>query len=199
MRNAMRSGVVAAALLAVPALLAAQSHIPATRVGITVAGTFSPRVGGQVGVISGDRRVVLKLQATAPFSAPTPPPGAPTNMALLVSADKGNSVSLVTSTIANSGVGVDASLRLVNAVAELSYGTAEVAVNAIRAWNAAVLNMSGPQLQALLSTPEGVAAVRMMKAAADALLRPSAQMSMQLNKSDIERKAPSVPPIPPSE
>jgi hypothetical protein len=113
-------------------------------------------------------------------------------MALLVSANPGNSVSMVTSTIANSGVGVEASRALVDALTGLSGGTALAAVNSINAWNAAVRDMSGPQLQALLSTPEGVAAVRMMNAAAAAVLRPPARQNLQEIKSSLTgRKAPS--------
>jgi hypothetical protein len=194
MTNTMRSGFVAAALLAVPALLAAQSHIPATTPGITVAGVFLPatKSGNFVVARSQDGSIQVSLRGGASIPAPTPPPGAPTNMALLVSANQGNSVSLVTSTIANSGVGVEASRALVDALTGLSGGTALAAVNSINAWNAAVRDMSGPQLQALLSTPEGVAAVRMMNAAAAAVLRPPARQNLQEIKSSLTgRKAPS--------
>lgn len=174
MKQTMKGGLMIAALLVAPAAVQGQeSHIPATLAGILVAGAFTPnRSGTSVKVTrSGGMNVVtVALQATASIPAPTPPPGAPTNMALLVSANPGNSVSLVTSTIANSGVGVETSRTLVDALAGLSGGTAGAAVASIRAWNDELYRMSKPQLQALLSTPEGVAAVRMMKAAADALL-----------------------------
>lgn len=168
MTNTMKRGALFAALwVASTAVQAQGSHIPATLTGVTVAGVWSSSgrmVSGTVGRRAVGRSASLPASRLPALPAETPPSAASTVRGVLA-ADVGV-ISTMTSTLRTAGLG-DAAGPLVSALAQLGGTTQGSRVNALRAWNVAATRMTTSQMRALLSTPEGVAAVRLMKAVAD--------------------------------
>ncbi len=181
MTNTMRSGFVAAALLAVPALLAAQSHIPATGAGITVAGVWQKSGVGRYdhGRVSGQREnISVRVSGSARVPSPALPAETPPSVRNMFDGSRSiqqGGQRTIQGTLLSSGLPTDVSKQLAKCVASIAKGRANDVVAGINEWNEQVGKLTTPQIQALLSTPEGVAIVRVMNGAANALLSLSKQ------------------------
>jgi hypothetical protein len=171
MKHMIKGGLVVVALLVAPTAVQGQgSHIPATPVGITVAGVFQRHVLFSVGMTRGS--ITLNLKPGVAVPRPALSAETPRSVANLF--DGSRTVQLdaqrtLQETLLSSGLPTRISQRLAQSGAAIAGGTAKDMVAGINVWNDAVRSLTPQQIRALLSTPEGVAMVRLMNGAANAL------------------------------
>jgi hypothetical protein len=132
------------------------SDVTGGTVSSTISGVFVPTAGGGTNTAAGN----VTITAPASTQVTVPPTSATTSMGGVTSGAPA-AVASFTQTLTVSGVSAVQAQGIANALQSIgSAPTVGSIQTAVASWNAVLATMSPTQVQALVSTPQGFAAVR---------------------------------------